>query len=189
MLVFNALNDLEAPTLEAFEQISQRKTSSGQPILARSNRYVEERTAQYERQQMIQEISQGRSTYSARDQYRVLKVYVSADLESEDTATLQKIHAIVLGQRDIVKLPPEQRREVIRQITKDNRPPEAVHIKNPLPARYVCTVPSSYGYQVGQEIALDTPVSFAKLGKQDQKILWLEHGSAALDALLRPGKA
>ena len=66
-----------------------------------------------ERAQLIAEISRGKSTYSARDRFGKVQVYVSAELDGESTERLREIAGIVSEQRRLLALPPaEQKKEV-----------------------------------------------------------------------------
>jgi hypothetical protein len=181
LVAFHHLPEHETqPTVAMFEEIAS------QGLLAKSNQYRQQQVDARERQQLILEISKGNSVYWSFDKWSRRASFQTSDLENKPLVELRELATKITEERRLQSLPTQQRRQEIRQITQDNKPPTAVRIKNPLPERYVCTVQSPYGYQVGQEVVLDTPVSFAKLGKEDQKILWLKHGTDALNALLKP---
>jgi hypothetical protein len=86
--------------------------------LVRSAAAIAQEQDQKIRRDLIQEISEGKTVYTARDRYGRVSRYQSADLENDTTERLQEIRNFVVGQRKLLAMSPGQAREAVKRIQK-----------------------------------------------------------------------
>jgi len=126
-LAFSLLNPHEEPSVQAFEEIANR---ASQPLTV-SAAYREQKSAQAERKRLIKEITQGKDQYGAFDgRYGCIKYYPSSHLVDETDERIREIHSIVIEQRGLAGLNPNEKRAETR-----TQQTQTVEIINPLTNR------------------------------------------------------
>ncbi len=129
LMCFDLLKPGAKPCLEAFEEVAYRKPSP----LALSSKFTQSQRDQELRRQLIAEISEGKTVYTARDRYGRVSRYQAADLENDSTERLIEIRDFVVSQRRLLKMSPGQAREEVSRIQKNQPVAEApsLVLKNP----------------------------------------------------------
>jgi hypothetical protein len=172
LVAFHNLPEFELhPTPEMFEEIAERG------VLAMSNAYTQEHAEQRERQDLLQAITRGRSSYESFNKWNIRTVFQSKDLQSLSLDDLRALATKVEGERNLRALPKEQRRATTKKASAYQEP--AVR---QLPPHYTCTVESRW-FQVGQTVEL-TKFAFLQMGRDDQRILLNKYGIPAINVLL-----
>jgi len=107
LLAFRSLQPGALPSVENFKEVAH--------MLAESLEYREQQMENIERKRLIDEISQGKPSYSARNQVGKVIQYKTVDLLTEPIETVRDVHAIVTEQRRLENSTPEEIRAAIKQ--------------------------------------------------------------------------
>jgi len=123
-----------------------------------------------ERQQLIDEISQGRTTYTARNNYGVSQSYRTKDLQDTPLDELKTVHQIVVGQRNMMG---QSSQELRQQVQTRNAPL----------GRQYPPMPETWEAPDGKEYEL-TKRTLIRMPKEFLRVLLQRYGSAAMDERL-----